>query len=678
MSQFPSPLVLIALIALPAAVAYAGCDKCQRPQVLQFDTKILPSRPSDASDSQLVKKILEWRNLFWVSAGIKDHVFGSDPTRDCFTHLDGSFFTKGDTVSSSITFGEEWNNLPPSLGPAGGDYLVTGVVDGAGGSYTLQVELQVSKTREVVASSRKTFTSADEPMNVGKGAASAMGPIVEKIRAFEKTKRATGDPYALWPTAELHPAKTNIKEGESVEVELWLYDCDGDIATSPLANRPVRVEADNGTVSDRVVTTGADGKAVFTFTGGSKKGEAILTATYPYKLASEHNSVGNIGQAAILISEVPSTLWKVNGMLSTLRTYDETQRSDHSKISEGSVTSRRSSDLYAVNGIISNVARSAAVLFKGDTLAPQVNISGSSREDETWRGFFRMPESWGKEQSYKTVFSQPVPSTEGRRHIAFDYFRLPDDSTRFGGGFALFNIMIEGSSRTTGRNCSSEEGCKDISEEGEAFDEIGVDIPVPWNPDGESRDTSYTTSDGEVVVEHEVSKVSHEDGIFVVEYLNTSRKVKNGEGTVAVSSYTSTIDRQYTFTIAPVNHDGKRTRVAPGRIGSASSLLDARVFLGRGGLVVDFVAGSNGVLGARLFDLNGRVLSQGVRWVEVGGNAVRFPVPSIGGGVLVAELVFTPASGDRPKRILRMVSPGGKRASVRSPEANGAFGEIRP
>jgi hypothetical protein len=235
MSRFPSLLAgPIALLVSFVVDAGAGCDKCQKPQVVQFDVKVAPPRPSDASDPQLAKKILEWRNLFWVSAGLKTYVFNTDPTRDCFTHLDGSFYTKGDTVSSSINFGEEWSNLPPSSGMTGGDYLVTGVVDGAGGSYTLEAQLQVSKTREVVSSSSKAFAATEEPMDVGKSAASALGPIVDKIRAFEKAKRAKGDPYALWPTAELHPRKTEIKEGESVEVELWLYDCDGDIATSPL------------------------------------------------------------------------------------------------------------------------------------------------------------------------------------------------------------------------------------------------------------------------------------------------------------------------------------------------------------------------------------------------------------------------------------------------------------
>ena len=84
MSKSPVPLMLLAAsLALPLAKVHAGCDKCQRPRVIQFDSKILPPRPSDTTDPQLATKILEWRNLFWVSAGIKGHLFGGDPTRDC-------------------------------------------------------------------------------------------------------------------------------------------------------------------------------------------------------------------------------------------------------------------------------------------------------------------------------------------------------------------------------------------------------------------------------------------------------------------------------------------------------------------------------------------------------------------------------------------------------------------
>jgi hypothetical protein len=61
---------------------FAACDKCQQPQVIQFDCKIIPPRPSDTTDPALNQKILEWRNLFWVSAGIKGYVFNEDPTKD--------------------------------------------------------------------------------------------------------------------------------------------------------------------------------------------------------------------------------------------------------------------------------------------------------------------------------------------------------------------------------------------------------------------------------------------------------------------------------------------------------------------------------------------------------------------------------------------------------------------
>ncbi len=660
MSKSPVPLMLLAAsLALPLAKVHAGCDKCQRPRVIQFDSKILPPRPSDTTDPQLATKILEWRNLFWVSAGIKGHLFGGDPTRDCYTHLDGSFFTSGDTVSSGISFGEEWSNLPPSSGQAGGDYLVTGVVDGANGSYVLQAQLQVSKTREVVASSSKAFTSADEPMNVGKDAAMALGPIVDKIRAFEKSKRASGDPYALWPTAELHPKKTELEEGESVEVELWLYDCDGDIATSPLPDRPVQITATNGTVSEALVTTGADGKATFTFTAGSKSAEALLTATYPYTLASEHTSVGHLGQAAIKIREIPSTLWKVEGLVINQSTYTETKRSNYANISEGGNSNQSIYEFYAVNGVIDNVSKDAAIPFKGDTASLQVNIAGSHSEDQISRGYFKTPDYWSKNQSYGTVFCLPVPSTENPRKISFDYFPLPGTQAKAGGGFSLSNIEIKGTSKSYVKECDSEDGCSEDSKDGEASDLIDIHIPVPESLSGDRYDSSYTSMDGVVIVEHERSNITYEDGIFTVEYLYSDRKVKIGEGTVANTGYTSTVDRNYTFTISPVNHDGKSTRVVPGMRPATKEFLDARVLLDDDGVRVDFFAPSNGSLGVKVFDPNGRVVSRGVRRIGAGTRSERFSVPDFKGRILVAELVYSPANGNRPacaKRLVKLLN----------------------
>src|SRR5512133_1870048 len=348
---------LFMLLIIQIGNLFAACDKCQTPQVIQFDCKIVPPRPSDTTDPALVQKILEWRNLFWVSAGMKGYVFNEDPTKDCYRHLDGSMYTKADTVSHSIHFDDEWANLPPAGGTAVGDYLITGSVNGTGGSYIATAELKVAKTLELVASANVPFTNADEPMIIGRTAAVSLGPIVDKVRAFEKRKRDSGDPYALQPTAELHPKKSVVKEGGSVEVELWLYDCDGTIETSPLKNRPVQITATNGTLSQSTVTTGNDGKAAFTFKAGDKPAEAVLHAIYPFKLASEFESVSNDGATSIRITEIPSTLWKIHGSIFSQHIYDETDRSSYTSITEAGRQISFVTERYNVNGVLRNITK---------------------------------------------------------------------------------------------------------------------------------------------------------------------------------------------------------------------------------------------------------------------------------------------------------------------------------
>ncbi|MBK9579061.1 MAG: Ig-like domain-containing protein [Fibrobacteres bacterium] len=648
-----SSMMFLWVLALLCGVkSFAACDNCMRPQVIQFDARVIPARPSDSTDPQLVAKILEWRNLFWASAGVKGYLSSEDPTRECFTRLDGSFWTGGDTASHSLKFGDEWSNLPPSAGKAGGDYLVTGSVDGANGAYTLEAQLQVSKTRETVAKSTKAFSASDEPMTVGKVAASALGPIVDKIRAFEKTKRATGDPYALWPTAELHPAKTELKEGESVEVEVWLYDCDGTIATSPLANRPVQISVTNGAVSEATVTTGNDGKAKFTFTAGSKPSEALLTALYPFKLASEHESVSNPGYAVLRIHEIPATLWKLQGSMVLKHTYEETKRSNYDKISEGGFSSSVVAEQFAVSGVLRNVTKDSLTLFKSDTAPVKLSVVGTHTEDEISRGYFQAPPSWSKRQSYQTVHCVPVPSADFTPGMDFHYFYEPGASRKASGSFSLSGIAIEGPAITTGTDCNSEDGCKDISQNDVATDELSVWIPVPESLSEQIRDTSYVDMAGIQVLERFSNTVGYADGVFRIESRTFEKNVKNGEGTVANTGYTSTTDKRYSFTLTRIGEENGTYRIPQGRSRLAKGILGASVTLDHHGWTVDFQAESEGLLQVKLLDLNGRILSQDSRLVAKGLRSERFARSNFGNRIFLSELTFTPAQG-APSRLIQ-------------------------
>jgi hypothetical protein len=643
--SIPVSLWLFILMIIQTGTIFAACDKCQQPQVIQFDCKIIPPRPSDTTDPALNQKILEWRNLFWVSAGIKGYVFNEDPTKDCITHLDGSFYTKGDTTSHGITFGEEWANLPPSAGTSGGDYLITGSVNGTGGSYTATAELKVAKTLELVASTSVPFTNADEPMTIGRTAAIALGPIVDKIRAFEKKKRDGGDPYALQPTAELHPKKTVVKEGESVEVELWLYDCDGTIETSPLKNRPVQITATNGTLSQSTVTTGSDGKAVFIFTAGNKPAEAVLQAIYPFKLASESESVSNDGSVSIRITEIPSTLWKIRGNIFSQNIYDETDRSSYTSITEGSRQTSYVTERYNVNGVLRNITKDSITIFKSDSVPVSFSIDGTHTENETSYGFMTMPKAWSKSQHYKNVLCTPVVAGDKAAKVNFNFFHSVDKKSK-GGSLSIFDIDTKGSAKITGTNCDSENGCKNDDSESEAEGGVDISIDVEKNDTLYKRDTAYTDLSGSIIKLSEHRTITHKDGTFFFEYYYSLDEVQNGSGTVANISFTRRAYQWHLFEIMPID----KTPSPVHRFGSdrtnAKTLSDVKIRSNGRFSDVLYKPGKTGVLSLKLYNVNGRQLYCGNVPINKNSTVTRFTTSLAANSTIIcAEITFTSSDG---------------------------------
>jgi hypothetical protein len=644
LSIFVSRWILI-LFLVHASNIFAACDKCQKPQVIQFDCKIIPPRPSDTTDPALDQKILEWRSLFWVSAGIKGYVFNEDPTKDCFTHLDGSFFTKGDTTSHGITFGEEWANVPPSGGTSGGDYLITGSVNGMGGSYTATAELKVSKTLELVASASVPFTNKDEPITAGRIVASSLGPILDKIRAFEKKKRDGGDPYALQPTAELHPKKSIVKEGESVEVELWLYDCDGTIETSPLKNRPVKITATNGTLSQSTVTTGSDGKVTFTFTAGEKPAEAVLQAIYPFKLASEFESVSNDGSVSIRITEIPSTLWKIRGNIFTQHIYDETVRSSYESITEGSRQTSYVTERYNVNGVLRNITKDTITLFKSDSVPVSFSINGTHTENETSYGFMKMPKAWSKSQHYKNELSTPVVTGDKTARVNFNFFYSPDQKSK-SGSLSIFDIDTKGSAKTTGTNCDSENGCKNDDSESDAEGRVDISIAVEKSDSLYKRDTTYTDLSGSNIKLSEHRTITYKDGSFFFEYYYSLDEVQNGSGTVANTSFTSRTFQWHLFEIIPIDKAPSSVhRFGSDRI-SKNTLSDVKINCRGRFSDVCYTAGKSGVISLKLYNVNGRLLFSGNMSVDKSSIVTRFTTSlAASNSIICAEISFTSPDG---------------------------------
>jgi hypothetical protein len=640
-----------------------ACDHCQKPQVAAFDCKVLPARPSDTTDAKLTQKILAWRDLFWASAGIKTYLFNTDPTKDCFTHLDGSFFTQGDTVSRGIKFGDEWSNLPRANGAAGGDYLVTGSVSGADGAYSVTAELQVSKTREVVSTATINFTESTGSIEAGKSAAQALGPVVDKIRAFEKKKRATGDPYALQPTAELHPAKSVVNKGEAVDVEVWLYDCDGTIATSPLANRPVQLRATGGTLSASTVTTGSDGKAVVTFTAGSTPAEALLEAVYPFKLASEYESASDGGTAAIKITQVPSTLWRVSGTIERGTEYDEIKRGTAGMVNEFGHQSSRTSDRFSVNAVIRNIAHDSLNLFQSDTAPVSLRISGTHSEDELSNGYMTMPDFWSKRQTYQTVSCTPKKSTENTEDITFSFFYTPATNRREGTRlFSLSGWDMKGTATTYEQDCNSEEGCTNDNPTGDAEGPIEAYVGVLENDTAIDRDSSYIDDAGSTWQNGEqmwIRKVGNRFEIYRYTFENVI-SIQPGT-TLSINSYSRT-ETLYDFMITPL--DSVPNAVArPVPASAADGGLDAHIRLQGTSAEVWFNAPYSGTLTAGLFTLQGRLICRERFSVQQKSGPVRLSLatPRFGTGIVCAELVFTSATGNVCRQMVLANPPASNR-----------------
>lgn len=648
--SFVRPLVCGAVVLLSPLAIDAACDDCQRPRVVQFDLRIVPPRPSDPSDSLLIDRIHEWRRLFWVARGVRNWFFNQDPSRECYTHLDGSFHTAGDTATAGIVFGEEWTNLPPATGPAGGDYLVTGSIDGGNGSYVAEVHLQVSKTRETVASARLDFTATQEPLTVGADLARAMGPLLDKIRTFEKTRRAGGEPYALWPIASLVPARTDLRAGESVDVVLTLHDCDGTPATSPLPGRDVEVSATHGTVSPTKVRTDPEGRVHLTFTAGDHAAEAVLTAVQPYRLASEHMSAARGEPAAVLIEKAPSDQWAVRGLISRRIVQDEARTSSLKELSGGSTQSTHISARYALQGTLRNLAPRGTPAFRSEPTSEGTRLEGSQVEIETSRGVERIPSIpfWSRSQSGQSARSWPSPP-DGAGRIDFQHFQHPEAPHRFDGSFTLAGFPLEGTSHRIETSCNSEEGCKETSEEGQTSDQFDLTIPVPPDSSGFRLDTVYTEGGLTTTIHEERFVRSREGG-----YSLSLHRIEHKSGSPDGATVDHRFELQASIEISALDPQRRAAQAFHPSPRSQSNLL-THVYVSGDGLSIDLLAPFAGELRVRLVDTQGRVLLEAARSVGAGLGTTSFPLPEALRNVVVLDLSLAAPTppGRAPQRATR-------------------------
>ncbi len=372
------------------------CQECKSRNIVIFDNAILVPRPT-GPDSVLKVAIPQWWDLFFITGG-ENKYFSEDPTRNCFVKLCEAFFVVKDTVVNNLIHGQEHANSAPagSLGGAA-DYILAGSVSGGGGTYSLNLNLETAKTREVVKSASINFSTGFDPFEIGKAAAAQLGPIYTTILEFERKKRDQGEPYAIDPTIEVKPEKSELKEQEATEVVFTLTDCDG----VRIPNRKIDLtNVTLGKFDPTEITTDAQGKAQSKFTAGTQKGTATIYAKNDYKKAyADGTYFADGGVAFIHIAEQPK--WLAEGDFKW--TYTKTEKmwgahlgasyrsnEENFRLEEGSFVSavkvnKQYGDYFSQEG-------TAAILSKGRTInrtkydylmnMPQVGYQRDNNKEE--------------------------------------------------------------------------------------------------------------------------------------------------------------------------------------------------------------------------------------------------------------------------------------------------------
>jgi hypothetical protein len=296
--------MLVLLSFAPAVVQSQDCQQCKKRMVILYDNQVDVHRPT----GNVPDSVYMYWDYFFLAGGVQSYLSKSDATRDCFMRLDGAFFTEKDTVTSSIKFGLEHANLPPA-GEIGGDidYIVYGVVSGPP-SPTLTVRLETARSRELVKSASVPLPPGFDPIATGQSAAAQICPLYTTIMDFEKNKRDSGDPYAIYPAITITPAKPKLNLQEVTSVAISMKDCDD----AELGNRTLQLEVDGGTLNDSTVALDGNGKATVQFTAGTDQTVADVRAYYIYTTPAGKPTSSQYGHGHIQINK-PSNQWYVHG-----------------------------------------------------------------------------------------------------------------------------------------------------------------------------------------------------------------------------------------------------------------------------------------------------------------------------------------------------------------------------
>lgn len=299
-------IVLFCIISIN--IYSQSCEECKDRNIIVYDNKVTVTEPDiNLPPEELIKKLAEWHNLFYIAGGVKNYVW-HDPTTDCFRKLSAAFFTERDSIGTKIKWGTDQANIPPD-GPVAGIalYIIYGIVSGSEGNYTLQLNLETGRPRELVKSIITNFSSGFDPFEIGESTANGFGVLYNTIIEFEQKKRDEGEPFAIRPKIKTVPASHVLIENQSTNVEFTLTDCDD----APIKNRTIELSADNGSFDVQNVTTDESGKASAKFTAGNQAGIAKVNGFFKYKMPTELTEMSGTdgGDAYIQIEQQP--YWEV-------------------------------------------------------------------------------------------------------------------------------------------------------------------------------------------------------------------------------------------------------------------------------------------------------------------------------------------------------------------------------
>jgi hypothetical protein len=306
--KFAGLTLIMGMCLVPrCSAAESSCD-CGIGRVGMFEFDVQVPRPTGDANA-----ILRYKWLFYMA---KETIIKIRADQSCprLVYIDGNvWLPNGET---RLLSGLETPTLPPP-GRLDLDYIVTGQVTGSAGVYTVVARIESGYSREVV----KTASYALK--DPGKGnmlpdydaavasLAGQLSPLGGVITQWEKRKRDADPGIARSQpegTLTIRPAKSQLDEGETTDVELELADCDG----VKLKNRTVHLLSGQwetlgslegttgGKVQPSVVVTDDEGKAHVKFTAGNQRGPAYIRAWYGHhRPGGQPNAI--IGKATVNI-----------------------------------------------------------------------------------------------------------------------------------------------------------------------------------------------------------------------------------------------------------------------------------------------------------------------------------------------------------------------------------------